>query len=605
MRFLFFLLIILSCSTSPSGDPLKNTKKLVKQGHADLYANGAFTIPTTHVKVIPPGPDALQLAGEMSQGAHGSFLKALMSAQESVTVVADGTKGTYKVSKILSDDGTAARRYIQTHARANSKLVILKSSDLAKEFIGQSWDYGLSAGRATHKIGQDFKLGASKTGERLASDIENSRDRITSSIEKSASERDKFSKNETNLAWSDIRNKFVLGYAQVPATLKELNQELSSSISFDKFSKDFNELEVNRSKHSSEMSLLVSGSLTRADLDFHNSLREAGQSIDDKSEKYGPNLAALSALGWLTKAILWDATIHPLTEMLTGGIGYVLVNGVAYPTAIVLKSGANVGTALVELVKVTGQTGYEIVAPSAAAAVAGLLTSSRYLADGLASGAERGVAVAVHTGATVASKATEASFEIIGHLGSGGLTYIGVPLSTVGVAAGTALTGAVVMTTGASMGALTSVAGETSALGVDAAAKVSAAGVLTIGTTASVLAGAALGIFEVGKSVVVPAGYVAGTGIVLSYGTLVQLGAQSLLGVSDAAYLILSMEGPYYVIYGVKGVLGKGEDLSEGAIVDAKVMQEKGEVFYRVPASESEIKKVMDLTYKSLPPTSK
>lgn len=36
-----FLIVLLASCSSRSGDPLKNTKKLIKEGHASLYDNGA------------------------------------------------------------------------------------------------------------------------------------------------------------------------------------------------------------------------------------------------------------------------------------------------------------------------------------------------------------------------------------------------------------------------------------------------------------------------------------------------------------------------------------------------------------------------------------
>jgi hypothetical protein len=43
------------------------------------------------------------------------------------------------------------------------------------------------------------------------------------------------------------------------------------------------------------------------------------------------------------------------------------------------------------------------------------------------------------------------------------------------------------------------------------------------------------------------------------------------------SYLFLSLEGPRWVLYAVKGKLGKGEDLAPGAMLDLKSMQEAGE----------------------------
>jgi hypothetical protein len=89
--------------------------------------------------------------------------------------------------------------------------------------------------------------------------------------------------------------------------------------------------------------------------------------------------------------------------------------------------------------------------------------------------------------------------------------------------------------------------------------------------------------------------------MVLSYGTLSQLSAQTVLAVADASYVVLSLEGPRWVLYAVKGNIDGGDDLPTGAYVDMNAMQESGETFYRVPASEAEIKKVVDSVYEELP----
>ena len=161
-----------------------------------------------------------------------------------------------------------------------------------------------------------------------------------------------------------------------------------------------------------------------------------------------------------------------------------------------------------------------------------------------------------------------------------------------GVVAGTAVgaTGATVAATGVTA----EVAAR--AVGVVAAGTVGAGGAVV-----SVATGAALGTYEVAKAVVVPAGHEVGAGIVLGYGTLSQLGAQSVLAVSDASYMVLSLEGPRWVLYAVKGNVDKGENIPTGAVLDLNAMKKAGETFYAVPASEEEVKRAVDSVFESLP----
>ena len=52
------------------------------------------------------------------------------------------------------------------------------------------------------------------------------------------------------------------------------------------------------------------------------------------------------------------------------------------------------------------------------------------------------------------------------------------------------------------------------------------------------------------------------------------------------SYLVLSLEGSCWVLYAVKGKLGKDEDLVTGAMLDLKAMQEASEEIYNVPVSD-------------------
>jgi hypothetical protein len=124
---------------------------------------------------------------------------------------------------------------------------------------------------------------------------------------------------------------------------------------------------------------------------------------------------------------------------------------------------------------------------------------------------------------------------------------------------------------------------------------------LVVGTAVSTAGGAAYGVYELSKAVIVPTGYEVGSGIVLGYGTLSHLGAHAILAVSDCSYMVLSLEGPRWVLYAIKGKTGNGEDLPVGTVVDLKKMQEAGEVLYNLPVSDEEMKEVAASVYDDLP----
>jgi hypothetical protein len=123
------------------------------------------------------------------------------------------------------------------------------------------------------------------------------------------------------------------------------------------------------------------------------------------------------------------------------------------------------------------------------------------------------------------------------------------------------------------------------------------------GTAVSAAGGAAYGVYELSKAVVVPTGYELGSGIVLSYGTLSHIGAHTILAVSDFSYMVLSLEGPRWVLYAVKGNTGDGSELAPGAVVDLKKMQASGEEIYNLPVSDEEMGKVVTSTWENLPET--
>lgn len=181
-----------------------------------------------------------------------------------------------------------------------------------------------------------------------------------------------------------------------------------------------------------------------------------------------------------------------------------------------------------------------------------------------------------------------------GQVGSFGLKYIGVPLATLGIpttytAVGVGA-GAIGLASGSSLyGAGKVIAGSTFVFG-----NTLAGATLVTGAAASTIAAGAASAWEIGKGVTVPAAYTLGSGVVFNYGMLTQLGAQALLSVSDAAYLVLSLEGPRWVVYAVSGKLGKGHNLKPGAVLDLEKMQSEGEEIKAVPVPVDRLKKVLD-----------
>lgn len=128
-----------------------------------------------------------------------------------------------------------------------------------------------------------------------------------------------------------------------------------------------------------------------------------------------------------------------------------------------------------------------------------------------------------------------------------------------------------------------------------------AAATLAGGTVTSAGAFVGKGLFEIGSALVVPLGHLGGAGLVLGYKATSQIAAHSLLAVTDAAYVVLSLEGPRWVVYAIKGNLDDGKNLKPGAVLNLKEMQKNGEVFYQVPLSQAEITRVVETATGTLP----
>jgi len=313
------------------------------------------------------------------------------------------------------------------------------------------------------------------------------------------------------------------------------------------------------------------------------------------------SLAALKSMRWVLQAILKDATIVPAAKFTGGALGYVGVNMVAFPALLVGREGAGVVQLAAEVSWDAAREVYELTAPTPVAAVAsvfGLLEGAGTLA---AAGTSAGAVGSASYAAAGLVQGTGVLVQGAGDVAGKGVEYIGVPLAAAGIALGGGTLGAAVLAQGAASGGALAVTGETGAVAAQGFGDVLAGATLAGGTAASAGAGGGYAAYELSRAVVVPPGYGLASGIILNYGTLSQLSAQTILGVSDCAYVVLSLEGPRWVLYAVKGNLGRGENLPPGAVLDLKKMQEAGETIYAVPATREELRAVVNSVYDDLP----
>lgn len=593
---------LLSCAHQTADeDPLKNTKKLAAEGHSTLYNNGAFQVPMTTIHLIPPGPDALDLAAEMAgMRAAQSFRESVKHARESMDLAKAG------VTKSVAA-GKAIQQGTQTTARATRELThfgartAAKAPGVATKAVGASVSYGVAAYAATRDTGKGLAEGSLSAGAELSRATGEVSGKLAAGTVAAARHTSQRTYESSRRHAAYAKDRFVKGYATVPAKLGRRAGTVAESASLDKFVNAFrrsNEWRASKSQTFTDIVVDASGSYGSG---IKKSFRAAADEVVHGSQDTGYTLAALKSLRWVLQGIFWDATIKPAGKIAGASLGYVTVNAVAFPAIVTVQGGVAVANVAVQVVWNSAAGAYDITAPSAAAVVAGLFSAMEMVGGQVLAGGEL-AAGSVGTGAVYAAGKTAAAATAGGGYVAGKtVQYVGAPLSTVGVTTGGAAVGVVAGTATAATGvtlAATGIAGEatTRVVGTTAAG-VTAAG----GAAVSVTAGTALGTYELAKAVAVPAGYEVGAGMVLSYGTLSQLGAQTVLTVSDASYMVLSLEGPRWVLYAVKGKTDNGEHLATGAVLDLKAMQQAGETLYAVPVTEDEMARVVDSVYDELP----
>lgn len=596
------LSISLAACATTKDDPLKYTKKLAAEGHYSLYKNGAFRVPNTRITLIPAGPSAYQLTKEMMGiRSRESFLTAIDKAAGSVYIVSEGTKTSFNLAKGISEGGSRVSDDIRSRSKEGSTLLIYRSSEAGKDIIGRSFELSGETWRNREKIG-DSVIGETK---RLGSNIGESGgrqgDRITAGSIEATKEISAGGASRAAKALSYGKESFIVGYATVPSRVKKRAAELGDNIENLNIVKIAGEEDKWRSDWHRKSHELMSDAVNNYGADVKESFNEAGKELSENYRTTGLSLSAVKALHYALKGVLWDATIKPAAKISAASLGYIGVNLVAYPTMVVVREGVATTSLAIEVAWDAAKTGYDIVAPSTIAAVAGVYSVLDFSGSQLIAGTTAVSGPILGYSEKGASKVAAVTVEGTGYAAGKTVQYIGVPLASAGIAVGGGTIGTAVVGVGKVSGGVVRVAGEAGAATTKVFGIIIAGTTAVGGTTVSTVGGGAAGIYELSKAVVVPTGYELGGGIVLSYGTLSHIAAHSILAVSDASYMVLSLEGPRWVLYAVKSKSGSGEDIPAGAVVDLKKMHEEGEEIVYLPVSEGEMKAVVGSVYDNLP----
>ncbi len=595
------LMVLNGCANTqqPVQDPLQHTKQLIKKGHGDLYDNGAFHVPNTKISLIPPGPTAMEFAKDLAGiRAKQSFEKSLKNARDAVYLVADGTRKSFKVASTVHDNTHEIAQYITQYSRDNSQLLIYRAYPHTKEIIGEAWqsaeriEYKLNTAadntiRNTEKVRQSM--------DKVAAYADGSFTRSLDTAKELSSTTNHLAKEGFNYALSE----FIQGYAALPQSLASRMDKITNHSSLNDFSNNYQASLAYREKRSDFYSDVVINATDHYQEEVTGSFNKATSAFDNVDET-GFSLAVLQATRWVLQGMFWDGLIKPVGKLAVGSVGYLTVNTVTFPVMLVASQTAPVAEVAVAISWNTAAMAYDVIAPTAIAA-----TASLFSVAGMAAGQSiAGITVAGGTaleGSRYLVKGAALIVEGSGKVAGHSITYIAVPLSTAGIKLAGSAAGVVIGSADAVAGSALFVAGETAAATTQVVGNLTAGTTLVAGTTTSAIVGVGLGVYELSKAVVVPTSYALGGGIVLGYGSTSQIAAHSILAVSDAAYLVLSLEGPRWVLYAVKGTLDSGEQLIPGTLLNLEKMQDAGETFYQLPISEENMHQLLEAIPEDLP----
>ncbi len=592
---------ITSCATT-GDDPLKNTKKLAREGHLSLYNNGAFSVPSTSITLIPPAPSAYEFATElMGLRARESFLLALKRASESVYIVSEGAELTFSVAEDIREGSISGADEIRKLSRESGILLVDRSSELGKNIAGKSWEFSKETYADMERMGASIAKGALKKSKSIErKGVDQGKEMAGASIEIAG----KVSEESIKRAVASARyakESFVIGYATLPARTKERARNVGDSLSDLNLVKIVKEEDERRSRWAGKAVDLFGDTVNGYSGKVSETFGKAGEEFRETYRTSGLSLAALKSLRYVIQGVFWEATVEPMTNITAASVGYIAVNTVAFPVMVVTRSGVATTNVAIEVTWNSAGTGYDIVAPSATAAMAGLYSLVDLSGSHLFAGATATTGNIVGYSEVGTAKVAGLVVKGGGSAAGKSVQYIGAPLAAAGIFVGSGTVGAAVAVGEATTGGTILVTGEAASLATKGVGYVVSGATVVAGTTASAGAGGAYGIYQLSKAVAVPAGYEFGGGMVLSYETLSQLGAQTILAASDATYMVLSLEGPRWVIYAVKGKTDKGDELQTGAILDLKKKQEAGEEIYYIPVSDDEMRKVVNSAYETLP----
>lgn len=580
--YLYLILAVLGCASGDKDDPLKNTKKLMESGHKSLYYNGAFEVKGTSIKLIPSFAESeVFIAGRRFGLAKQGWSENVKKAKESYQILKQGKDISFKAGDKISKEGTEIAKALGNTATDDGVYIISKSLAASYGLIGTS----VSTGKDVHDSIVEESVILRKKMNQFADSLSES--------DFPAPDRPEFSERakEYKKEFKDGVDSFVIGYVDMgdyfAKTLEDSKRNITESGGA---GKDFKDSLVNFvSEANSSLTSSLKEIVFSYGEDTKKEFSESKKEIESIADGEGAGWAFLKASIWAVKGVVYDGGVKPFAQVGAVMVGYAAVNSI-WPVAIVGGVGAKALKVLVEVVKVGVSGVVYLIAPNAKLALAGIVGSAKFIGGEAFNAADvssrKGANAALYT----SSKAVQATGIITEKTG----TYVLAPAALGGTVIGQSLVGGGVAVGGSVVGgAVVGTTGTASAV-VYTGTKAADYTVSGVGTGLSGGVAAGYGVYYSAKAVGIPAGVTIGSGVVLSYEAVAQLSAQTILAVSDVSYLVLSMEGGKWVVYGIKDTTGKAKTLLSGAVVDVDQIRKEGNEVIKVPATDEEIERMLD-----------
>ncbi|MDH5612895.1 MAG: hypothetical protein OEY66_10620, partial [Gammaproteobacteria bacterium] len=380
--FTLFAVVLTSCSTtSPEEDPLKYTRKLTREGHASLYNNGAFQVPYTEIKLIPAGESAQDIAFEMmGMQARQSFLKSVKNAADAVYIVPEGSKLSLEYAKSIRSGGEQVGDSVTDVTRPVGMLIVDRSLDVGKDITLNAWDLGKKTADEIEYYGITIEKGGVSGGGHIADYMTDTGTQLIGEswdIAKNISKKSNTGAKKSLLYASD---EFIKGYVAVPEKMSQRGSDIAEAAELSNFTEGMVDANTTREEYSKVMTDLVVDATGSYVDDVKESFNKAGEAFSESVGVTGFGLAILKSSRWVLQGVLWDGLVKPVTKIGAGSVGYIAVNLAAFPAMVVVQEGIAVTNLAIEVTWNTVGATYDLVAPSAKAAVASIYSLFQFTA---------------------------------------------------------------------------------------------------------------------------------------------------------------------------------------------------------------------------------